>query len=226
MIKNYYQILGLQPNCTKDDIKKAYRIYAIKFHPDKQNSDKFFEERFNEIKEAYDILIDDNKRTDYDRKLNSSNNYSSKSSSGFDQHNFATNDILNRLERQEKDRKNKEKAKRKNVYYTSKDLVLNGLYINCGGRSYGLSDYDKSVIRKDDNSSFIFIGIFLIIIGIFTISFFVGIFFLMLGIFALFYKEYFVVLIGKQGDIALIKGRKAKMKKISNLINQAIEQNK
>ncbi|PIZ05769.1 MAG: molecular chaperone DnaJ, partial [Flavobacteriales bacterium CG_4_10_14_0_8_um_filter_32_5] len=45
-MKNYYQILNLSTDCNKDEIKKAYRMYATKFHPDKQNNDKFFEERF------------------------------------------------------------------------------------------------------------------------------------------------------------------------------------
>jgi hypothetical protein len=95
-----------------------------------------------------------------------------------------------------------------------------------GGQSYELIDYDKSAIRKDDNSSFVFIGVIMIIIGILTITFFIGIFFLLFGIYGLFYREYFVVLIGKYGDIPLIKGRKSKMRKISKLINRAIEENK
>jgi hypothetical protein len=65
----------------------------------------------------------------------------------------------------------------------------------------------------------------MIIIGIITIASFIGIFLLLFGIYALFFREYYVVLIGKQGDIPLIKGRKAKMRKISRLINRAIEEN-
>jgi len=82
MIKNYYQILNLSTDCNKDEIKKAYRMYATKFHPDKQNNDKFFEERFKETKEVYDVLIDDNKRAQFDNEYkstfkNSSSNYNS-----------------------------------------------------------------------------------------------------------------------------------------------------
>ncbi|GHU96940.1 hypothetical protein FACS1894156_8420 [Bacteroidia bacterium] len=75
MQKNYYQILGLAPNCTKTDIKKAYKLYATKFHPDKHSDDKFFEEKFKEIKEAYDILIDDDARKKFDTSYDVANDF-------------------------------------------------------------------------------------------------------------------------------------------------------
>ncbi len=65
-MKNYYQILNLESTASKDEIKKAFRLYAQHYHPDKQNGNKFFEQRFIEIKNAYDILVDDNKRRAYD----------------------------------------------------------------------------------------------------------------------------------------------------------------
>ena len=51
-----------------DDIRKAYRTYAAKFHPDKHEGDPFFEERFKDVKEAYEILSDTEKRWKYDIK--------------------------------------------------------------------------------------------------------------------------------------------------------------
>jgi len=68
MSKDYYQILGLNRNSTQEDIRKAYRLYASKFHPDKHQGDKFFEEKFKEIKEAFDILSDSEKRRKYDEQ--------------------------------------------------------------------------------------------------------------------------------------------------------------
>ena len=65
-MKDYYYILGIDKNATSDEIKKAYRKLGVKFHPDKNDGDNFFEERFKEINEAYETLIDFNKRKVYD----------------------------------------------------------------------------------------------------------------------------------------------------------------
>ena len=69
-MKNFYQILGVAPTATQDEIKKAYRFRASKFHPDKHQGDKFFEEEFKELKNAYDILSDSTKRERYDQQFN------------------------------------------------------------------------------------------------------------------------------------------------------------
>lgn len=61
--KNYYEILGVEPEASKDDIKKAYRKLAHKYHPDKSSGD---EARFKEVSEAYSVLSDDKKRAEYD----------------------------------------------------------------------------------------------------------------------------------------------------------------
>lgn len=66
MNKDYYNILGVDKNATKDEIKKAYRKLAIKYHPDKNPNDKNAEEKFKEISEAYDVLNDDTKKSNYD----------------------------------------------------------------------------------------------------------------------------------------------------------------
>ncbi|WP_314060077.1 J domain-containing protein [Empedobacter brevis] len=74
-MKNHYQTLGLNSNCTKEEIKKAYKNYALKLHPDKHENDEFFNKIFVDIREAYDVLIDDKQRALFDSKLN--NNYKS-----------------------------------------------------------------------------------------------------------------------------------------------------
>jgi curved DNA-binding protein CbpA len=65
-MKDYYYILGLKQTATPEEIKKAYRKLSIKFHPDKNDGDEFFTERFKEIQEAYETLIDTTKRQKYD----------------------------------------------------------------------------------------------------------------------------------------------------------------
>lgn len=66
MAIDYYRTLGVQKDATDDEIKKAYRRLALKFHPDK-NSDTNAEEKFKEIGRAYEILSDKSKRDIYDR---------------------------------------------------------------------------------------------------------------------------------------------------------------
>ena len=65
--RDYYDILSVQRNASGDEIKRSYRKLAIKFHPDKNPDDPHAEERFKELGEAYDVLIDEQKRAAYDR---------------------------------------------------------------------------------------------------------------------------------------------------------------
>jgi molecular chaperone DnaJ len=67
--KDYYQILGIPKNASEEEIKKAYRQLALKYHPDKAPADKKkeYEERFKEISEAYRVLSDKEKRAQYDQ---------------------------------------------------------------------------------------------------------------------------------------------------------------
>jgi len=65
--KDYYEILGVKKNATEDELKKAYRALAKKFHPDKNKGNKDAENKFKEISEAYAVLSDKEKREQYDR---------------------------------------------------------------------------------------------------------------------------------------------------------------
>lgn len=62
-MKNYYEILGVTKNASKEEIKKAFRALAHKYHPDKKGGDA---EKFKEVNEAYSVLSDDQKRAQYD----------------------------------------------------------------------------------------------------------------------------------------------------------------
>jgi len=65
--RDYYDVLGVQKNASKDDIKKAYRKLAIQYHPDKNPGNKQAEEKFKEATEAYEVLADDQKKAAYDQ---------------------------------------------------------------------------------------------------------------------------------------------------------------
>ncbi len=65
--KDYYKILGVERNASKDEIKRAYRKLALKTHPDRNPGDKKAEDRFKDINEAYQVLSDPEKRTRYDQ---------------------------------------------------------------------------------------------------------------------------------------------------------------
>ena len=91
--RDYYEILGLAREATVDDIKKAYRRLAVKYHPDKNPGDADAEEKFKEAAEAYGVLSDDEKRARYDRF-----GHQGVGGGGFDPNQFADfGDILGDL---------------------------------------------------------------------------------------------------------------------------------
>ena len=89
MGKDYYNILGVERNANKDDIKKAYRKLAMEHHPDKNPGNAQAEEKFKEISEAYAVLSDDQKRSNFDQFGNT--NGPGNFNSGFDINDFMRN---------------------------------------------------------------------------------------------------------------------------------------
>ena len=65
--RDYYEVLGVEKSASAEDIKRAYRKAAMKYHPDRNPGDKTAEEKFKEVGEAYEVLSDDQKRSRYDQ---------------------------------------------------------------------------------------------------------------------------------------------------------------
>jgi molecular chaperone DnaJ len=88
--RDYYEVLGVSRNSTKEEIKKAYRKLAMQYHPDRNPGNKESEEKFKEAAEAYEILSHDDKRNNYDRFGHEGVRGSTFGSSGFS----SVNDIF------------------------------------------------------------------------------------------------------------------------------------
>jgi DnaJ-class molecular chaperone len=95
---DHYSILGVPNTATANEIKKAYRKLALKYHPDKNDGDKEAEEMFKKISDAYSILGDEGKRKSYDSLSNAGNRHNQAGGFGFDDfvNNFASSDFRKR----------------------------------------------------------------------------------------------------------------------------------
>ncbi|MBE9047043.1 J domain-containing protein [Pleurocapsales cyanobacterium LEGE 10410] len=68
-VRNYYEMLGVDKNAPSNEIKRAYRTLAIKYHPDRNLGNKAAEEKFKDINEAYEVLSDQTRRVQYDQTI-------------------------------------------------------------------------------------------------------------------------------------------------------------
>ncbi len=73
---NYYKVLGIKDHASVEEIKRAYRTLAFRYHPDHNKGGTHGDVRFREIKDAYDVLTDPMKRKHFDAELRSRNTYS------------------------------------------------------------------------------------------------------------------------------------------------------
>jgi len=84
--KDYYNILGIERGASKEEIKKAFRRLAHKYHPDKAGGN---EQKFKEINEAYYVLSDEKRRSEYDRYGRVFNGAGNRGSAGFENFDFS-----------------------------------------------------------------------------------------------------------------------------------------
>ena len=129
-MKNHYQTLGIKRDASNDDIKKAYRKLAQKFHPDKNDGDKFFEERFKEIQEAYETLSDHYEKGKYDSNYDyffngqqkTEQTYTRKEESKYEPPKPDPEKV--RQEKEAREKREKEKAEKERVANIKKNAEL------------------------------------------------------------------------------------------------------
>lgn len=92
--KDYYAVLGLEKGASDDEIKKAFRKLAIKYHPDKNQGNKEAEEKFKDINEAYQVLSDPEKKARYDQYGTADFDGSGFGSGGFGGFDFSDMEVL------------------------------------------------------------------------------------------------------------------------------------
>ena len=116
-MKNYYEILDIDPTSTQDEIKKKYKKLALICHPDKQKNNEYnYSKFFNDIKEAHDILIDNTKRCIYDTEYY----YYVKNK---EYENF-TNNYFNKIKFTLKKNIEKNKRNKNNIDFSKDELEL------------------------------------------------------------------------------------------------------
>jgi hypothetical protein len=242
---NYYQILGLSNKSTKEEIKKAYRLYATKFHPDKQDGDKFFEERFKEIQEAYEVLINDEKREKYNSKFYNDTFIEKQKKQAQKEQETKKKQQEPPFEKDEKliqERKRKERLLKKTIYYNKFGIYIDGCSVKNGFEEYDFSNYTIAYcVKKVDIYNYnkiVGFAILMIVVGLGTISLFIGIILLILGISLIIIlmiqnifgglfklnKSYNVILFGnKNRNSIIVTTNMLRAKKIAKIINNSLK---
>ena len=167
-MKDYYYILGVNSSATEQQIKSAYRKLSMKLHPDKNAGDKFFEERFKELQEAYEVLSDATKRKKYNVFYFSWKN----NKNNFDESKYKEYEETLRREaekiKQERDNLNREKEsfykQQKNSSEPKKDKPSDNNSYNKNKTSQSKSD--SKVKEKTGYSKWIYTIILIIVIFI------------------------------------------------------------
>ncbi|MCR5607126.1 MAG: DnaJ domain-containing protein [Treponema sp.] len=124
-MNDLYEVLGVNKNASADEIKKAYRTLAFKYHPDRNPNNKEAEEMFKKISAAYDVLGDETKRRQYDTASvygneQTANSYNTQNTEEYSDYTF-TNEEFARWFREQQNRYNTQNTGRRYYYYSSND---------------------------------------------------------------------------------------------------------
>ncbi|BCZ45171.1 hypothetical protein psyc5s11_12380 [Clostridium gelidum] len=130
-MKDYYKILEISIRATKDDVKKAFRSLAKKYHPDRNVNDENALRKFQEVNEAYEILSNEDSRREYDKKLSGFKQSSSK----------------------ETNSKNSNSSNGEKKYQDKAESMenLNKYFENFFGFNANTSDINKDKLKKQKN---------------------------------------------------------------------------
>lgn len=121
IMENLYDVLGVQKNASADEIKKAYRNLAFKYHPDRNPGDAAAEEKFKQISAAYDVLGDETKRRNYDLGGYSSNTYQQNNQQSYQDF---YNNFYNRQQQYHYEYRNPFQEERDNTPNSWKDYLV------------------------------------------------------------------------------------------------------
>ncbi len=155
-MKDFYYILGVSEHASDQEIKTAYRKLSLKFHPDKNNGEKFFEERFKQIQEAYKELSNPTSRKQYDEKLHQFN------SSKYNRDNLKYKEEELRRKFEEQLRK-KEEEIRKN-YQNKENKLKEDLFQKQNNSSDFKPSTSKEILNRVIKKTLSLFGIGLIIV--------------------------------------------------------------
>lgn len=130
-MKDYYKILEVSINASKDEIKKAFRSLAKKYHPDRNTNDKNALMKFQEVNEAYEVLSNEDSRKEYDKKIS----------------NFKQSDS------KETNSKNNNSSSEKKKYQDKSDSIenLNTYFESYFGFNANTNDINKDKLKKQKN---------------------------------------------------------------------------
>ncbi|MCA4809601.1 DnaJ domain-containing protein [Empedobacter stercoris] len=159
---NYYKILGVPDFATQDEIKKAFRKLSKKFHPDLNDGDEFFANKFRELKEAYDFLSDDNKRASLDSFLRGGSSDQSTQNNTYQEdikREKAQEEFRRKQKAEEEELKRKKEEQKQKTEIKEKEFKIN-------------KEYEKINIHKNRNNTSLInkkLKIFLFLVVLFSL---------------------------------------------------------